>query len=98
MGKAIPESELKTIELARSLPCLNRLASINRGLWNPNELDAWAIKASSGEKHAARFVLTVWNQYEQWQCGAFNVFDAVVAWDDVHRGAFVAWVRDPWFA
>ncbi len=98
MAEAITETELRTLKLCQLFPCLARTTPIRQGLWDPNDLDAWAVKASAGEKHAARFVLTVWNQYEDWQCGKFNVFDAVVSWDDMHREAFLVWVRDPWFA
>ena len=98
MGEAILESEVRTLKLAQSFPCLTRLASIKQGLWNPNELDAWATKASLGERQGAAFLLTVWNQHEDWQCGKFNVFDAAVVWDEAHRAAFFAWMKEPWFA
>jgi len=98
MGESISDSEKRVVSLAKSFPCLASVGSLKHGLWNPAELDAWALKASSGERHAVSFVLTVWNQYETWKCGKFDVFDAAVTWNDEHRRAFFAWMTEPWFA
>jgi hypothetical protein len=32
-----------------------------------------------------------------WRCGPFDIIDALSTWDGVHRAAFVAWARDPWW-
>src|SRR5262245_13647324 len=67
--------------------------------WEPHELNRWAVSAaSSGEKHVVRFLLNVWNQYEDWECGRFDVMDALSVWDAGNRRAFLSWARDPWWA
>lgn len=98
MAEKVPKRERRILELANSFPCLRGAPGV-RGLWDAVALDAWSSGgASSGEKHTARFVLGVWNQYEDWDCGTFNLFHAMDVWDIDHRGAFLEWAVDPWFA
>jgi hypothetical protein len=32
-----------------------------------------------------------------WETGAFDAMEALKCWDIRHRGAFLAWARDPWW-
>lgn len=73
-----------------------------RGAWSGGAverrrpLDAWAATvANSGETHSTRFVLGVWNPYEKWQCGGFDLFDTLGVWDYQHHEAFLRWVEEP---
>ena len=63
--------------------------------WNPDALDQWAKTASHGEKLAVQFVLSVWNQWEAWECGRFDVIEAYGVWDDKHWAAFQGWADKP---
>lgn len=98
MAETIPQRDVRIMQLAVSFPCLRLAPGISEGRWDAVALDNWAASgASSGEKHAARFVLGVWSPYEAWRAGSFDVFDAVQVWDEQHRAAFQCWVADPWF-
>lgn len=60
-------------------------------------LDAWATTfAGDGARHAAAFLLNLWNSQHPWKVGRFDMFAAVVAWDASHLAAFQEWVRAPW--
>jgi hypothetical protein len=48
-------------------------------------------------KHAARFILEVWNPYDEWPCGKFDWMRAIGVWDEGHRKAFIAWLQDPFY-
>jgi hypothetical protein len=63
--------------------------------WDANALDEWAQVASHGEKLTAQFVLGVWNQWEEWQCGRFDVIAAYGVWDAEHWAAFRTWADKP---
>ena len=85
-------------QLARTFPSLGKNAP---GIdpWIPHELNRWAVgPASSGERHAARFVLAVWDNAADWECGRFDIVEALTVWDEPHRAAFLAWAGDPWWA
>lgn len=60
-------------------------------------LDAWATgpDSSDGARHAASFVLHVYNASYPWKVGDFNFFAALRAWDAYHLAAFRAWSMDP---
>ena len=99
MAEQIPQRDIKILELAISFRCLRRAAGVRDGLWDALALDAWAAGgASSGEKHSARFALGVWNPYEEWGCGKFDIFAAIDIWNHDDREAFLKWAMDPWFA
>ena len=49
-----------------------------------------------GAKHAARFVLSVWDSRRKWKAGSFDLFAALQAWDDQQRAAFQTWAANPW--
>ncbi len=67
--------------------------------WNALEFSDWACgpEPSSGMRHAARFILEVWNPYDEWPCGKFDWNRAIGMWDDGHRKAFISWLQDPFF-
>jgi hypothetical protein len=82
--------------LANQFPVLENAPGIND--WNPEKLDEWAAgKASSGERHAAAFVLRVWNYYNDWKVGQFDVMAALSTWDEENRRPFVEWARKPYW-
>jgi hypothetical protein len=67
--------------------------------WDPLRFQCWMRSGAPGHgaKCAGRFVLSVWNPSTRWRCGTFDLHDALWCWDDKHRGAFLAWVRAPWW-
>ncbi len=92
------ERDHKMLALVNSFPCL-RLKNCPLALWDGRRFQAWAKEKllSSGERHAARFVLFVWNPRTRWSIGKFKLEDALGIWDDGNRRAFVEWVRRPWW-
>ena len=66
--------------------------------WDAVELDTWANgPRSHGERVAAQFLLAVWDPSTDWQCGRFDLMEALRIWDESHHKAFLAWARDPWW-
>jgi hypothetical protein len=66
--------------------------------WDLVRLDEWAISGvSDGERHAAAFVLHVWNAHHQWQVGRFDAIEALLTWDKANREAFLEWVKNPYW-
>lgn len=99
----MPPPELKIQRLAMRFPSLERAAvKTVPGIlpWNAKELDAWAASAipSDGERYAAQFVLSIWDNAGNWQCGKFDVVDALRIWDPMHCAVFIEWANDPWWA
>lgn len=87
-------TEAQIIELAMAFPTLERQKATSE--WRPDDLDTWAVSgASHGEKLAVQFVLSVWNQWEEWKCGRFDVIEAYGVWDDKHWAAFRSWAEKP---
>lgn len=79
------------LALAQTFPSHRRLAS-----WDAKAVDHRATHgASDGEKVTARFLLSVWNQWEAWKIGRFDLFEALQVWDPMHLAAFRAWMADP---
>jgi hypothetical protein len=89
--------EEKITELALAFPTLQSAPGVTP--WNAKELDNWAFSDApgSGGKWAARFVLNLWNADTDWDSGLFEVFDAIAAWDEAHRKAFLLWASNPWW-
>jgi hypothetical protein len=85
----------RIVRLAESFPCLGRF---DLWPWDPVSLSRRCEGASHGEKVTIQFILTVWNQYESWGCGRFDVMEALAVWDPDHRAAFLKWATDPWWA
>jgi hypothetical protein len=84
--------------LADTFPSLERAPGVHP--WDALKVEKWAVSGgpSHGELCAARFILAVWNQYDEWRCGPFDVMDALRVWDLPHRKAFLDWAADPWWA
>ncbi len=83
--------------LARGFPAMRGAPGIDP--WRPGELDRWAAgPASHGERHAARFLLAVWDPSTAWEAGRFDAMEALRVWDPAHRAAYLAWADDPWWA
>src|SRR5690606_1888618 len=93
-----PVSDKNRIQnLACTFPSLRNAPGV-AGQWDALALDNWAATvASSGETHSARFVLGVWNRYEEWQCGRFDLIHALGDWDQRHVEAIMRWMEQPWF-
>lgn len=84
------------IGLARRFPSMRGAPGIDP--WNPEHLNAWAAgPASSGERHAAQFLLALWDSSAEWEAGHFDALEALGAWDLSHRTAFLGWAADPWW-
>lgn len=96
MNVAVSESAgIRRLErLAASFHVLRNAPGVQP--WDAEALDRWASTlASSGERHAARFVLSVYNSTARWRCGPFNVALALSTWDSQGWSAFRAWVNAP---
>ncbi len=89
--------EAKMAAFAKTFPSLRPAPGV--AVWHAMALDRWAAKAavSHGELVTARFVLAVWDAGTEWQCGRFDLMDALRVWDPGHRRAFLSWVVDPWW-
>jgi hypothetical protein len=82
--------------LVRSFPTLRDYPHTD---WDPKRFQAWAIAPARCEaaRHAARFILTLWNTEVVWRIGRFDAVRAMGTWDGLHRAAFHSWVKDPWW-
>jgi hypothetical protein len=67
--------------------------------WDALRLDSWAAGPAPGRGAfcAAKFVLAVWNPRAQWECGRFDLMEALACWDAEHHAAFLEWAREPWW-
>lgn len=67
--------------------------------FDASAFDQWASSTpiSKGELIIARFVLGVWDSYVEWQCGKFDLFEAVGIFDSGNRQVLYEWVKDPFF-
>ncbi|MEQ1828111.1 MAG: hypothetical protein ABL921_19280, partial [Pirellula sp.] len=63
--------------LAQTLLCLWNAPSIRP--WDALALDEWAASGSlsHGEICSVRFLLGVWDQDNEWQCGKFDALEAL---------------------
>ena len=68
--------------------------------WSAREVERFACSpaAHDAARHAAAFVLSVWNPLHEYAFGLFSIHPSLKCWDDQHRHAFLAWVQDPWWA
>ncbi len=91
------ELDARMTTFAQTFPSLWEAPGTVR--WNANTLDHWAANTplSPGELWTVRFVLAVWDASHPWQCGRFDVMEALRVWDPKHRAAFLAWANDPWW-
>lgn len=57
---------------------------------------AFAMRLGLGTMSVVRFVLNLWSNSFPWKCGKFDLFEALVCWDDSHTRAFQTWAAAPW--
>ena len=87
------------VALIRSFPCLK----LKLQRWNTASFDADLFHEmirgwSSSERHAAYFVLTVWNPgYARDRGWTFDVVDAASSLDPVNRAPLIAWIAQPYY-
>ena len=83
--------------LALTFPTLHQAPGVQP--WKPAKLDQWACSPHPccGARHAARFVLAVWNDHQNWRCGRFHLIEAMHTWDQAHVGALCRWLSAPRF-
>lgn len=86
----------RVVELARTFPSLADCAILDA--FDADDFDAWASgNDCTGQAFfAASFVLQVVSAGEHWETGTFNAVLAMLAWNEAHRAAFLAWARAPW--
>lgn len=84
------------VELINSFPSL-RVLNLKAETWDATALDAGKHKISPSARSALQFAFSVWNPYQEWQIGAFDVVQAFDIWDQEHCQAFMAWANEPWF-
>ena len=65
--------------------------------WDAKQLDQHFLGASHGEKCTMKFLLNLWNSSDEWQCGKFDLFDAMSTWGEKQQRAFRSWAADPWW-
>ena len=89
-------TDSRMASLARSCPTLRVAPGVEP--WDAPKFDLWAAgpAPSSGGRHAARFVLAVWNDTASWMTGRFSVTEAIQIWDESHHKAFHPRVAHPW--
>lgn len=84
------------ITLAHTFPSLVHLASPDPEDWDVDNFMKRFGVLSSGEKHAALFLVNVWNPSAAKAKGwIFDAIDAAVTWDTAHRRAFLQWFANP---
>jgi hypothetical protein len=87
------------LALARSFPCLEPKLR----WWNPTSFDADVFHDltrgwSTSERHAAYFILTVWNPgYARDHNWTFDAVDAVSSLDPVNRLPILQWMARPYY-
>lgn len=81
---------LAVAELASMFPSLREAPGLEQ--FDEFQFVDWMkAEASPMAKHAAKLVLSVWENVPQ----AFNLTEAFRDWDDEHREAYVAWFQRP---
>jgi hypothetical protein len=87
------------LTLARSFPCLGPKLR----WWNPASFDAEVFHDmiggwSTSERHAAYFILTVWNPgYAREKGWTFDAVEAVSSLDPVNRMPILQWMARPYY-
>ena len=100
----------KLYKLAATFPALEGCPTGSR--FDAGAFAQWAAdqNMSPGGAWAALFILSVWNDRNEWLClpmrtragaseyvGRFVMHDALGTWDPTHRAAFAAWTADAWW-
>lgn len=96
-GNPMDFIESRMTSLARSFPTLRFAAGVEP--FDADALDAWVSgpAGTSGIRHAAAFVVNIWNRHHAWKLGWFDLISALGVLDDDHRNAIQAWMDDPWW-
>lgn len=84
--------------LCASFPCLHGKPGTMP--WDQHAFAKFGRVASSGERYAVQFILSVWNNTNRdawWKCGTFDAVEAMMCWDSNNQRAFIAWCQDPFF-
>ncbi len=91
-----PEHLARVAALARTFPSLARAPHIDP--YDPDAFDEWAggNDCNGPAYFSALFILQVTSAGEHWESGTFNAVVAMLAWDEAHRRAFLAWAAEPW--
>src|SRR5579862_4008540 len=94
-------AEKRIAQLASTFASMRGRAGIMEGIppWNAEAVDSWAASSapSHGQRVTAQFLLAVWDPAAQWNCGQFDLMEALRVWDQPHRDAFLRWAADPWW-
>lgn len=93
------DTRRRMTSLATSFPTLRNADGVYP--FDARRLSRWCRTSpatTSASRHAARFVLAVWNATTKWSCGRFDAVDALATWDGEHRAAFLEWAKRPWWA
>ncbi len=88
------------LALARSFPCLKPKLQWWRSGQNfdANVFHGMIGGWSSSERHAAFFILSVWNPgYAREQGWTFDLVEAVSSLDLVNRAPILAWIATPYY-
>jgi hypothetical protein len=110
MSKLSPEEKMTW--LCKQFPTLRQIRGVDP--WGPDRFDQSTYrKTSSGLRHAAAFILSLWDFYRRRsdahgngdesgeppprKIGRFDAVHAMRSWDKDHRRAFANWVSDPWW-
>ena len=96
-----PEHLARVAALARTFPSLARVEHprlAGRDPFDPDQLDNWTGgNDCTGQAYfAALFILQVTSAGDHWESETFNAVVAMLAWDEAHRRAFMAWAAEPW--
>ena len=85
--------------LARSFPTLTEgVPGIEP--WDALVFAHWAAPSpavTSGSLAATKFLLHVWNDQTDWQCGRFSLREAHGIWDGNHWAAMLEFLKTPVF-
>jgi hypothetical protein len=69
--------------------------------FDASAFDQWASSTSSliskGERIIAQFILGVFDQYHEWECGRFDIFEAAGVLSKGNLQVISEWVRKPFF-
>lgn len=65
--------------------------------WNAEKVEKAFAGRSHGEKCVIQFLLNLWDNKMDWECGAFDLFEAYCTWDTDRRKAFLVWANDPFW-
>jgi hypothetical protein len=91
--------ELRMTLLAQTFSSI-RVGTPGTDPWDALEFDRWAASdpaVTSGSLAAARFLLHVWNDQTDWQCGRFSLRESHGTWDENHWAAMLKYLDAPVF-